>query len=35
MNIPDVAIVGAGMIGAACAEALTAAGLRVVVIESR
>lgn len=32
---PDVAVVGAGIVGAACAEALTAAGLSVEVVESR
>lgn len=31
---PDVAIVGAGIVGAACAEALSAAGLSVEVFES-
>jgi glycine/D-amino acid oxidase-like deaminating enzyme len=30
---PDVVIVGAGMVGAACAEALSAAGVRVLVID--
>lgn len=30
---PDAVVVGAGVIGAACAEALTAAGLRVHVID--
>ncbi|MCE7006477.1 FAD-binding oxidoreductase [Kibdelosporangium philippinense] len=30
---PDVVVVGAGIIGAACAEALSAAGLRVTVID--
>ncbi|CAM3329846.1 FAD-binding oxidoreductase [Kibdelosporangium persicum] len=30
---PDVAVVGAGIIGAACAEALSAAGIRVTVID--
>ncbi|SDK14985.1 NAD(P)/FAD-dependent oxidoreductase [Streptomyces indicus] len=30
---PDVVVVGAGIIGAACAEALSAAGLRVTVLE--
>ena len=30
---PDVVVVGAGMIGAACAEALSAAGVRVLVID--
>lgn len=35
MTTPDVAIVGAGIVGAACAEALAAAGLSVVVLEGR
>lgn len=30
---PDVVVVGAGVIGAACAEALTAAGARVLVVD--
>nr|CEL15346.1 D-amino-acid oxidase [Kibdelosporangium sp. MJ126-NF4] len=30
---PDVVVVGAGIIGAACAEALSAAGVRVTVID--
>ena len=30
---PDVAVVGAGVIGAACAEALSARGLRVLVVD--
>ncbi|GLZ35120.1 FAD-dependent oxidoreductase [Lentzea sp. NBRC 105346] len=30
---PDVVVVGAGIIGAACAEALTARGLRVTVLD--
>ncbi|MGW6279252.1 NAD(P)/FAD-dependent oxidoreductase [Kribbella sp. NPDC055071] len=30
---PDVVVVGAGMVGAACAEALSAAGVRVLVID--
>ncbi|MBB5430204.1 NAD(P)/FAD-dependent oxidoreductase [Nocardiopsis composta] len=30
---PDVVVVGAGVIGAACAEALSAAGLRVAVVD--
>jgi glycine/D-amino acid oxidase-like deaminating enzyme len=33
-NLPDVAIVGAGIVGAACAEALARAGLRVEIYES-
>jgi glycine/D-amino acid oxidase-like deaminating enzyme len=33
MAHPDVVVVGAGVIGAACAEALSAAGLRVVVLD--
>ncbi|MGX7828519.1 NAD(P)/FAD-dependent oxidoreductase [Actinokineospora sp. 24-640] len=33
MTHPDVVVVGAGVIGAACAEALSAAGLRVTVID--
>jgi glycine/D-amino acid oxidase-like deaminating enzyme len=32
---PDVIVVGAGIVGAACAHALAAEGLRVTVIESR
>ena len=32
---PDVLIVGAGIVGAACAEALTAEGFGVTIIESR
>ena len=35
MPAPDVLVVGAGIVGAACAEALTAAGLSVEVLESR
>ena len=31
----DVAIVGAGIVGAACAASLSASGLRVVVVESK
>ncbi|MEN8651772.1 FAD-dependent oxidoreductase [Streptomyces sp. 21So2-11] len=31
--LPDVVVVGAGMIGAACAEALAAEGLRVTVLD--
>ena len=30
---PDVIVIGAGIVGAACAHALTAAGMRVVVVE--
>ncbi|HEY0619442.1 MAG TPA: FAD-dependent oxidoreductase, partial [Kribbella sp.] len=30
----DVVVVGAGIVGAACAEALSAAGVRVVVVDS-
>ncbi|MGW7679226.1 NAD(P)/FAD-dependent oxidoreductase [Kribbella sp. NPDC054772] len=30
---PDVVVVGAGVVGAACAEALSAAGVRVMVID--
>jgi glycine/D-amino acid oxidase-like deaminating enzyme len=30
---PDVVVVGAGIVGAACAEALSAAGVRVVVLD--
>ncbi|HEX6340627.1 NAD(P)/FAD-dependent oxidoreductase [Umezawaea sp.] len=33
MRNPDVVVVGAGVIGAACAEALSAAGLRVTVLD--
>ncbi|HET6859881.1 MAG TPA: FAD-dependent oxidoreductase, partial [Streptomyces sp.] len=33
MVLPDVVVVGAGMIGAACAEALAAEGLRVTVVD--
>jgi D-hydroxyproline dehydrogenase subunit beta len=32
---PDVLVVGAGIVGAACAEALAAAGLAVEVVEAR
>jgi glycine/D-amino acid oxidase-like deaminating enzyme len=32
---PDVVVVGAGIVGAACADALTQAGLSVAVLESR
>ncbi len=32
-SAPDVVVVGAGVIGAACAEALSAAGLKVTVID--
>lgn len=32
-GLPDVLIVGAGIIGAACADALSARGLRVTVVE--
>ena len=35
MPAPDVLVVGAGIVGAACAEALTAAGLSVEFLESR
>ncbi|TWD79962.1 glycine/D-amino acid oxidase-like deaminating enzyme [Kribbella amoyensis] len=31
--MPDVVVVGAGMVGAACAEALSAAGVRVLVLD--
>ena len=30
---PDIVVVGAGVIGAACAHALTVAGLRVTVLD--
>ncbi|TCO62621.1 NAD(P)/FAD-dependent oxidoreductase [Actinocrispum wychmicini] len=33
MEHPDVVVVGAGVIGAACAEALTAAGVEVLVLD--
>jgi glycine/D-amino acid oxidase-like deaminating enzyme len=33
--VPDVVVVGAGIVGAACADALTEAGLSVTVLESR
>lgn len=33
MGSVDVVIVGAGVIGAACAEALSAAGQRVLVLD--
>ncbi|MFB9905934.1 NAD(P)/FAD-dependent oxidoreductase [Allokutzneria oryzae] len=33
MALPDVVVVGAGVIGAACAEALTAHGIRVLVLD--
>jgi glycine/D-amino acid oxidase-like deaminating enzyme len=33
VRYPDVVVVGAGVIGAACAEALSAAGLRVTVLD--
>ncbi len=33
MRYPDVVVVGAGVIGAACAEALSAAGVRVTVLD--
>ena len=29
----DAVVIGAGIVGAACAEALSAAGLRVVIVE--
>jgi D-hydroxyproline dehydrogenase subunit beta len=32
---PDAVVVGAGIVGAACAEALANAGLRVLILESR
>ena len=32
---PDAVVVGAGVVGAACADALSAAGLSVAVLESR
>ncbi len=35
MPAPDVLVVGAGIVGAACADALSAEGLRVEVLESR
>jgi glycine/D-amino acid oxidase-like deaminating enzyme len=35
MPAPDVLVVGAGVVGAACAEAAAAAGLSVTVLESR
>ncbi len=35
MPSPDVVVVGAGIVGAACADALSAEGLRVEVLESR
>jgi glycine/D-amino acid oxidase-like deaminating enzyme len=35
MPAPDVLVVGAGIVGAACADALTAAGLSVEIVESR
>ena len=35
MPAPDVLVVGAGIVGAACADALAAAGLSVAVLESR
>ena len=35
MPVPDVLVVGAGIVGAACADALTEAGLSVEVLESR
>lgn len=33
MRLPDVIVIGAGVVGAACAEALAVAGLRVLVLE--
>jgi glycine/D-amino acid oxidase-like deaminating enzyme len=33
VSIPDLLIVGAGIVGAACADALSARGLRVAVVE--
>jgi len=33
--VPDVVVVGAGIVGAACADALSAEGLSVLVLESR
>lgn len=33
MRYPDVVVVGAGVIGAACAEALSAAGARITVLD--
>src|SRR5690242_21502006 len=35
MNSADVLIVGAGIVGAACAFELASAGLRVVVVEEK
>jgi glycine/D-amino acid oxidase-like deaminating enzyme len=35
MPAPDVLVVGAGIVGAACADALTEAGLSVEILESR
>ena len=34
MLLPDAIVVGAGIVGAACARELTAAGLRVTVVEA-
>ena len=34
MSAPDAIVVGAGIVGAACADALAAAGMRVLVLES-
>src|SRR5205807_10450033 len=34
MPMPDVLIIGAGVVGAACADALSAEGLRVEILES-